>query len=69
MLIMTDVDLGLNTPVTLPLEILKKVLMAIGEVGIGPRPATIPHITQVTMVDCCVYLLILVVLMILFMKM
>ena len=68
-LMMTDRDIGLKRPVTLPLKIWEKLFMMIVEVDIGPRPSTIPPITQVTMVDFCVYLLILVILMIVFMKM
>ena len=60
MLMMADVDLGLHRPSTLTLGIRKKLLVVIGEAGIGSIPATIPPITEVTMLDCCVYLLILV---------
>ena len=42
--------------------------MVIEEVYTGPRIAIIPPITQVTMVDCCVYLALLVMLMIVFIK-
>ena len=41
-------------------------MIVIREVYIGSRPDTITPITQVTMVDCCVYLLIIVVFMKLF---
>ena len=66
-LMMEDVGLGLNRPATFHLSIWNKLLMAIVEVDIGPRPATLPPITQVTMVDCFIYLLILIMSMILFM--
>ena len=42
-------------------KIVEKVLMVMGEVDICLRPATIPPITQVTMIYCCPYLLIIVV--------
>ena len=44
------------------------MLVVIGEVDIGTITATITPINQVTMVYCCVYLLLLVMLMIFFMK-
>ena len=50
MLIMVDVDLGLNIPYTPPLKRLYKLLMVIVEVDIGPILPTLPPITQVTMV-------------------
>ena len=43
--------------------------MVIGEVGIGPILATITPMTQVTMVDYCLYLVLLAMLMIVFTKM
>ena len=67
-LMMTDVDIGLNKPSTIPIEICKKMLTMIGDVDIGPRPENLSSITHVTMVDCCVHLLILVVSMIVFVK-
>ena len=66
-LTMTEVDLGLKIPATIPLKIWKKLLMVIGEVGISPRQATLPPITHVTILNFCVYLLILVMLVIFFM--
>ena len=69
MLMMADVDIGQKIPETLPLVICKKLLMLIEEVDKCPRLSTITPITQVTMEDCCVYLLIIVVLMIVFMTM
>ena len=65
---MTDMDLGLNIPDTFPLETLEKLLVVIGELDIGPRLATPPPITQLTVVYCCVYLVLIVMLMIVFMK-
>ena len=47
-LMMTNVDLGLKRPATLPLAILGKVLLVIGEVHICLIPSTIPTITHVT---------------------
>ena len=41
--------------------------MMIGEVYIGLGPANITPITHVTMLDCCVYMLRLIMLMYLFM--
>ena len=38
------------------LEIMEKLLVVMGELDIGARPATITSITQVTMVDFLVYL-------------
>ena len=56
-------DIGLMRPDTLPLTIVKTLLMVVGEVDMCPIPSTIPPMTQVTMVDCCVYLLIFVLFM------
>ena len=66
---MADMNLGIKMPDTLPLEILDNKLTVIGEVNIGTVPATITPITQLTMVDSCVYLLLLVMLMIVYMRM
>ena len=68
-LMMADADLGLKRPSTITLTIYNKLFIVIWEMKIGPRPATHPPINLVTMVYCCVHLLILVVLMIVFMKM
>ena len=43
--------------------------MVIGDVDIGLKSATIPTITQVTMVDCCIYMLLLIVFTKFFMSM
>ena len=61
MLMMEDVDLGLNITATLNFTIVEKVLMVIVEVDIGILPATLPPITHMTMFNCCVYLMLLVV--------
>ena len=69
-LMMANMDLGINRPATLLLSIWKKLfIIIIGDVDIGPRPAAIPTITQVTMVYCFVYMFVLVILMIFFMTM
>ena len=65
---MADVDLGLNIKVNLPLTILENLLVAMGEVDIDPIPSTLPPITKVTMVDCCAYLVLLAMWVILLMK-
>ena len=67
-MIMTDVNLGLKIRATFALEIREKMLVVMIEVDIGPRPATLPPITQVTMSYCCVYLVLLAMWMIIFMK-
>ena len=64
---MAHTDLGLKRLVTLHLIIWKKMLIVIVDVNIGPRPSTIPPITQVTMLYFGIYLLILIILMIVFM--
>ena len=51
---MVEVDLGLNIPATLTLEIMDQELMWMGEVDIGLRPSTISPITHVAVVDCWV---------------
>ena len=66
MLIMVDVDLGIKILATIILAIWEKLLMVMGEVDIGTRPDTLPPITQMIMVYCCIYLLIIVVTMIVF---
>ena len=60
MLMTAEMDLVLKIPATFPLAIVEKLLMVIGEVDIGLRPETPPPVTQATMVDCCVYMLLLV---------
>ena len=63
------VDLGLKIPATILFTILEKVLMLMGEVGIGLISVNIPPITQVSMVDFFVYLFLLVMFIKLFMEM
>ena len=58
-MMIADVDICLNRPSILPLSIRKKLLMVIVEVDIGPITDDLPTITHVTMVYCCVYLLII----------
>ena len=50
--ILVEVDLGHNIPDTLPLAILEQEFMLKGEVIICLTSATIPTITQATVVDC-----------------
>ena len=64
---MREVDLGLKIPAYLPLSIAEKLLTVIVEVDLGIILDTLPPITQATMVDCCVYLLLLVLFMGVFM--
>ena len=64
----SDVDLGLKIRATFSLAQLEKLLVVVVEVYICPRPSTFPPITQVFMVYVGVYLVLLVMLMILFMK-
>ena len=47
-----EVDIGLKRLATIPLEIMEQELMFPVEVDIGLRPATLPPITKVTVVDC-----------------
>ena len=65
---MIDVYLGLKITATFPLVIWDRLLVVMVDVDIGPRPATLPPITQVTMSYCCVYLVLLAMWMIIFMK-
>ena len=69
MCMMIDLDLGLMITATIPIAICKKLLMVVVKVDIGPISATLPPTAQVTVIYCCVYLLILVVLMIVLMAM
>ena len=63
-----DVYLGLKIPANFPLSMREKLLVAMVEVGIGPSPATLTNTTQMVMVDCCVYLVLLTIWMIVLMK-
>ena len=47
-----EVNIDLKTPATLLLSIMEEVLIMMGEVDIQLRPATLPHITQVGVLDC-----------------
>ena len=67
MLMIADVDLFINIPATFTISIVEKVLMVIEDEDIVPISATLPTIYQVTMVYCCVYLLLLIVSLKLFM--
>ena len=49
---LVEVDLGHKIPDNLPLSIGGKKLMLKGEADIGLRPATIPPITNMNVVDC-----------------
>ena len=66
---MADVDIGMKTPETFPFAIWETLLVGMGEVVIRPRSATLPPITQVTMLHCLVYLVLIAIWMIVFMKM
>ena len=54
--VVVDMDIGIKIHANFPPEIQEKLLVVMVEADIGPRTATISPITQVTMVDCCVYL-------------
>ena len=56
---MEDVYLGLKIPDNVILTMVNKLLMVMGYLDTGLRPATIPIITQVAVVDCWVYILFL----------
>ena len=49
---LVEVNIDHKIPDTLPLAIGEQELMLKGEVYIGLRPATIPPITNVNVVDC-----------------
>ena len=53
---MEDLDLGLKIPACITFTILEKVLMVMGDVEIGLRPAPLPHMIQVGLLDHWVYL-------------
>ena len=44
-------DSGLNVPASITFLITDKLLMVIGEVGIGLIPDTLPPITQVVIIE------------------
>ena len=64
-----DADFGIKRTATLPLAIMDKLLVVFGEDDTVPIPANLTPITQVNMVDCFLYLVLLAIWMILFMKM
>ena len=51
--------LGLKRTATILFKIVEKVITFMGEVDIVIRPATLPPMTQVNMLDCCVCIFIL----------
>ena len=46
-----EVEIGVKIPAKIPIKIVDKLLIMMGEVGIGIRPATIPLITHVEMIE------------------
>ena len=46
-----EVEIGLKIPATIPIKIVDKLLIMMGEVDIGIIPATIPLITHVEMIE------------------
>ena len=63
MVMMEDVDSGIKVPDTIYFPIVDKLFMLIVESDICLISDTLPIITQVTMVDVCVYLFLLFVFM------
>ena len=59
-MMMKDVEVGLNRSSTLPFKMLYKVLMVMGEVYICLRPALIPTIIQVILVDHWIFIVMVV---------
>ena len=53
---MEDVELCHKIPDTINLKMMEKVLMVMGEVYIGIRPPPLPLIIQVILVDCWIFL-------------
>ena len=53
---MEYMDLFLKKLATISFKIAENVLVVIGEVDIGPIPATLNPVKQVNMVDFCLYL-------------
>ena len=51
-----EVEVGINIQATLPLKMTEKVLMVMGEVGIGLIPPPIPPIIQAILVYCWVFI-------------
>ena len=54
---MEELDICIKRPATIYLAIVEQVLVVMVAVDIGLRPATLPPITQVDVVDCCFNLL------------
>ena len=52
LVLMLEVKLGIKRPATLPITIFNQGLVLMGYVAIGLRSATLPPITQVSVVDC-----------------
>ena len=53
---MEDMELGHKLSATLPLIITEKLLIVMGEVYIGLRPSPIPPKIQVILVDCWIFM-------------
>ena len=66
---MVDVDIGIKRTANLPLSIREKLLVVMANVDIYPIPSTLNPIAQVTIVDCCIYLVLIDMWMVAFMKM
>ena len=56
MVTMEDVYLGLKKSANLPFTIVEKLVVVMGEVDIGIRTSNIPTVIRVILVDCLVYL-------------
>ena len=67
MLMMEYLDLAIKRPATLLFSIMEKMFVVMGEVNVGPRPANISPIIQMTIIYCWIYLLLLVLFMNFFM--
>ena len=52
---MVEVYIGLKIPSTIPITIVEQWVMLMVEVDICLIPATLPPITQETVIDCWVY--------------
>ena len=53
-------EVGMNKSTTRPCSMFYKILMALGEVDIGLGPALLPPIIQVIMVDCMVFIVMVI---------
>ena len=65
---MEDMDLGLKIPFNFPIAIWYELLVVIRDMDIGPISSPLHLITQVTIIYCCVHLVLLGTWMILFIK-